>query len=186
MARQLTPQEKDRLAAEGRWPPGAASEVAPATGTPQVWLWVLAGVIVLIAIAGGAILGFWGGRVYERAQNPPAPVVVVTRLPAEPPAEPPGPGPYQSGRLGISYRMLQPGDPFPVADGALVIRTLDERAPAARAGLKPGDIITQIGDVPVTSWNALEDTLAGFGAGEHVELVVVRAGDVMHVEIELG
>ncbi|HPV08493.1 MAG TPA: PDZ domain-containing protein, partial [Aggregatilineales bacterium] len=95
-------------------------------------------------------------------------------------------GPYQSGRLGISYRMLQPGDPFPVAEGALVIRTLDERAPAALAGLRPGDIIIEVDGVPVTSWNALEDTLAGFGAGERVRLVIIRAGEEMSLTAELG
>ncbi|NLH09245.1 MAG: PDZ domain-containing protein [Chloroflexi bacterium] len=133
-------------------------------------------------IAGGAILGFFAGRLYERAQYDPTPVVVVTSQPIEPLR----PGPYQSGRLGISYRMLQPGDPFPVAEGALVIRTLDERVPAALAGLPPGDIIIEVDGVPVTSWNALEDTLAGFGAGERVRLVIIRAGEEMSLTAELG
>ncbi len=182
MARQLTPPQKDRLAAEGRWPPAPVSKTAQATGTSQAWLWALAGLIVLIAIAGGAILGFFAGRLYERAQHDPTPVVVVTSQPIELPR----PGPYQSGRLGISYRMLQPGDPFPVAEGALVIRTLDERVPAALAGLQPGDIIIEVDGVPVTSWNALEDTLAGFGAGERVRLVIIRAGEEMSLTAELG
>lgn len=280
MARQLTPQEKDRLAAEGRdWqPPPAAippnERAQPATGSDlSPWLWALVGVIVLVAIAGGVMLGFFGGRLLQWQQRPAptpqprlawmlgaeladtpdgaqiaaldaggaaqvagllpgdvlvsvdgqtvlsaaevravverhepgdrvlvvvrrdfrslelplvlgaaAPVPVVTAAPVTPVQ----PGAYQSGRLGIAYRMVQPGDPFPADQGALIINFLDEDTPAELAGLQPGDIITHVEGAQVTAWRDLGDALSRLAPGVRVEMIVVRAGEEMAVAVELG
>lgn len=189
MARQLTPQEKDRLASEGAWP---QAEQAPAQAGQSVspWVWTLVGVIVLLAAAGGAILGFSGGRLFERSRRidplPPTPTPVpVIVVPIEP-VVPVYPGGYQNGRLGIAYRMVQPGDPFEVADGALIISFLDERTPAELADLRPGDIITAIDGQTITEWNDLEAVLAAFAPGERVRLTVYRAGDEIEATVRLG
>lgn len=63
MSEDLTPQEKDRRAtqkAEGRY-----YEQAPPSENTQTWIWVLVGVIVLIALAGGAVAGFIGGFFFQ-------------------------------------------------------------------------------------------------------------------------
>lgn len=190
MARQLTPQEKDRLASEAA---RTHTEQAPAptaqSGSP--WVWTLVGVIVLLAAAGGAILGFSGGRLFERTRRidplppptlTPVPVIVV---PVEP-VVPVYPGGYQNGRLGIAYRMVQPGDPFEVADGALIISFLDEQTPAELADLRPGDIITTIEGQTITGWNDLEAVLARFAPGERIRLTVNRAGEEMRATVRLG
>lgn len=76
---KLTPEERDRRASEeaAKKKPkkGKVDELAllqqkqqpqPASSTSglYVWLWILVGAIVLIALAGGAIMGFLGGRVF--------------------------------------------------------------------------------------------------------------------------
>jgi serine protease Do len=47
---------------------------------------------------------------------------------------------------------------------------------AAEIGLKPGDVITQINDVPISSWPELQGTIASYNAGDKVKISYVRDG----------
>ncbi len=56
----------------------------------------------------------------------------------------------------------------------VVIESVVSGSPAEKAGLQPYDIITAIGDVDVTSANALTDQLQNYQPGETVSLTIYR------------
>jgi S1-C subfamily serine protease len=114
-----------------------------------------------------------------------APVTVVPP-PTPVPVTPPVWSQQQSARLGVYYRMVQPGDPFAVAHGALIVAFLDTGTPAESAGLEPGDIITHVGGRALSDTYTLGDALSGYDAGDRVRLDVNRAGDSFRVTSWLG
>ena len=275
MSKNLSPQEKDRMATAARQQPGSVGEASPERDTPT-WLWTMVALIVLVSFAAGGIAGFLGGRLYERRHlvispdlhwligarladegegvyfravypggpahlaglqdgdrlvsidgevvnsagqaerilapyapgdavviayershryatttlilgfGPPIRVTVVPIIPLEPPVIAPYQDSIEEGRLGVYYRMLKPGDPFAVREGALIVSILGAGTPAERAGLLPGDIITRVGSESLDSSNTLEDALNRFSAGDRVTLQVNRAGKNLAVTVTLA
>jgi len=57
-------------------------------------------------------------------------------------------------------------------------------SPAARAGVRPGDIIVGIGALPVEDAGALQAALTEDMIGASVELTVVRGGGTVSVTVE--
>ncbi len=60
-------------------------------------------------------------------------------------------------------------------DGAYVGTVAPDGA-AAAAGLKKGDIIKKINEVPITSWSELQGTIASLNAGEKISIQYKRDG----------
>jgi serine protease Do len=89
------------------------------------------------------------------------------------------------GRLGLSFQELsgQLARYFKVEDGALLVTRVDDDGPAAQAGLRAGDVITKVGDNPVTDGDVLMHTLADVPAGEDVAITVQREGRSMDVKV---
>lgn len=58
-------------------------------------------------------------------------------------------------------------------------------SPGERAGLKPGDIITEINIRPIRSADDLEKVLAGLTAGSRVMIVFMREQETLRSEIVL-
>ena len=54
---------------------------------------------------------------------------------------------------------------------------------AARAGLQAGDIITQLGEQTVTSYDELRTAIRQFSAGDSAQMTFYRAGESLTVEI---
>lgn len=73
--------------------------------------------------------------------------------------------------LGISVA----DDKYDAGDGAHVGLVAPDGA-AAEIGLKRGDVVTKINDVPVSSWPELQGTVASYNAGDKVKITYVRAG----------
>jgi S1-C subfamily serine protease len=88
---------------------------------------------------------------------------------------PPIVGTSEEGRLGVYYRLIEPGDPFSVTSGALII-TAWPGGPADGAGLEAGDIILQVGQQNVTGRQTLEDMVQRYQAGEVITVRVLKAG----------
>ncbi|MEU3056915.1 S1C family serine protease [Streptomyces griseus] len=90
-----------------------------------------------------------------------------------------------SGRaaLNITGRTVV-DDNYRPAGVALV--SVDRGGAADKAGLKPGDTITKIGDTPVTTITSLSEALAGDKPGQKVTVTYTRDGDSRTAEVTLG
>ena len=94
-------------------------------------------------------------------------------------------GEIRRGSLGITF-----DDPTPdvmrelkisATQGCAVIITVDPRSSGARAGLKPGDIVTEVGNRPVLSSNFLRNRLALLRVGDVAEVTVMRDGKPLQI-----
>ncbi len=74
------------------------------------------------------------------------------------------------------------------ADGqrGAVVEAVHGQSPAATVGVKAGDLITRIADIPVTRQLDIERALLGRKAGESVSVTVVRAGAAEQIDLPLA
>lgn len=91
-------------------------------------------------------------------------------------------GEVKRGRLGAQAQDLTPqlAEAFdiPFRRGA-VISHVDKDSPAARSGLKPGDIVTEINDKAVKNANTLRNNLGLLRIGQSVKMKVIRDNKVL-------
>jgi serine protease Do len=89
-------------------------------------------------------------------------------------------------RLGNAWHGIVPR-PLDKTDARqLVVGDVDAESPAAKCGLKPGDVITAVGDSPVTRALDLERALLGRRPGDEVELKVNRNQQAVNVNLVLA
>ncbi len=69
--------------------------------------------------------------------------------------------------------------------GVLIV-SVDEGSPAERAGLKAGDILTQIASEPVRFPEDVQDVLSDFHPGQRVKLTIIRHGKEKEMTVRLG
>lgn len=67
-----------------------------------------------------------------------------------------------------------------------IVEAVHRESPAETIGMKAGDVITRIGDLPVTSQLDIERAMLGHKAGDSVALMVSRSGAVERVELPLA
>ncbi len=93
------------------------------------------------------------------------------------------------GWLGVSIQNvdqdLATALGLPKSSGVLV-GDVNQGTPAAKAGLRRGDVITKVGDHAVTSTGDLRNTIAASGAGQKVQLTIIRDRKPMSLQVELG
>ncbi len=65
------------------------------------------------------------------------------------------------------------------------VESLDPDSPAAAAGVRAGDVLTQAGGRPVRAADDLRRALAGKTPGDAVELILTRAGKALAVKAKL-
>jgi serine protease Do len=98
-------------------------------------------------------------------------------------------GKAQHGRLGVTVQDLNQSlaDSFGLrrVDGALVSNVAPSSA-AAAAGLKPGDVITEVNGEPVERSGALSSLIGMSAPGERVKLKVWRDHAERTIEAKLG
>lgn len=98
-------------------------------------------------------------------------------------------GKVTRGRLGIGVQEVNQAlaQSFGLAkpSGALV-NTVEPGGPAAKAGLKPGDVIVQIGDTVVDRSGDLPEHVADIKPGTSTSLKIVRAGKPMTLPVTVG
>lgn len=98
-------------------------------------------------------------------------------------------GRAQHGRLGVSVQDLNQAlaDSFgmPRPDGALVAQVMPNSA-AARAGLKPGDVITEVDGEAIVRSGALSSMIGLSAPGEQVKLKVWRDRVAQTMDVKLG
>jgi serine protease Do len=94
-------------------------------------------------------------------------------------------------RLGIAVappfaaRKLRAAVGLPERDGIL-IRGVEEDSPAARAGLRAGDLIVSAGATTVTSVDDLYQALDSVGEGDTLALRIVRGSEELDVSVGFG
>jgi S1-C subfamily serine protease len=102
--------------------------------------------------------------------------------------------------LGVRHVPVDAGivdtERLPVDQGALVWPRVGDNgatrpavaanSPAAKAGIKKGDVITAIDDSPVDDRHPLDNVLATFSRGDDVTLTIVRGSKEMKVPVHLA
>ena len=98
-------------------------------------------------------------------------------------------GRAQHGRLGVSVQDVNQAlaDSFgmPRPDGALVAQVMPNSA-AARAGLKPGDVITEVDGEAIVRSGALSSMIGLSAPGEQVKLKIWRDHVAQTLDVKLG
>ncbi len=91
--------------------------------------------------------------------------------------------------LGVRHRPLIPEEArqagLPEGKGSMIFGVVP-RGPAARAGLQPRDLIIRIGDRAIERRGDLSKTIRSYGAGDRVEVTVIREGREVTLPVELG
>lgn len=91
--------------------------------------------------------------------------------------------------LGIRWQPISPdisaAYDLPVDWGVYVTEVIPG-SPAAQARLQQGDIITQIGDVQISSDNRFLNALFVYQPGDNVNLEVIRNGSQVELQVTLG
>jgi serine protease Do/serine protease DegQ len=98
-------------------------------------------------------------------------------------------GQVKRGQLGVTAQDLDPKlaeafDLDPLAGGAVIVKVRPD-SPAARAGLRSGDVVTEIDGRSVGSSAELRNRVGLLRAGQSVELTVVRDGRARKVRVRL-
>ncbi len=84
----------------------------------------------------------------------------------------------QTGYLGVSLERD--------AEGRLVAAEVEADSPAARAGLRHGDVVVRLAGREVRGPDAVREMLQGRSPGEEVKLALVRGGKSLEVTATLG
>jgi len=72
------------------------------------------------------------------------------------------------------------------AGGGAVVADADQGQPAAKAGLKQGDVITKVDDTKITSGSDLTSVIRSHQPGDRVTITYTRGGDQKTAEVTLG
>jgi len=72
------------------------------------------------------------------------------------------------------------------ADEGVLINSLTDDSPAAKAGLKPGDVIVRIDDAEIHAVDHLVEALLGRRAGQRIHVVYFRMGKRRETDVTLG
>ena len=98
-------------------------------------------------------------------------------------------GKVTRGRLGISVQevnqALAQSFNLPKPAGALV-NSVEPDSPAAKAGVKPGDVIVQLGDDVIDHSGDLPEHVADLRPGTETRLKVIRKGEPMALTVKIG
>jgi putative serine protease PepD len=87
----------------------------------------------------------------------------------------------RSGRAFLGVRVSS------IVGGGVLVAGVTPGGPAAKAGIKPGEIIVAIAGKPTPTADVLVAVLAGLKPGQHVTLTVLqRTGKVRTVIVRLG
>ncbi|WP_029044024.1 DegQ family serine endoprotease [Cupriavidus sp. WS] len=98
-------------------------------------------------------------------------------------------GKVTRGRLGIGVQevnqALAQSFGLPKPSGALV-NSVEPDSPAAKAGVKPGDVIVQLGNDVIDHSGDLPERVADLAPGTQTSLKVIRKGDPVTLTVKIG
>ncbi|MFF4432442.1 trypsin-like peptidase domain-containing protein [Streptomyces sp. NPDC001513] len=89
--------------------------------------------------------------------------------------------------ISVSVDLQAKAEGAKISDqGAAANELVDPNGPAGKAGLKPGDVITEFGGKPVDSGPSLISMIWTYKPGDTVKLTYLRSGKPTTVDITLG
>jgi serine protease Do len=96
-------------------------------------------------------------------------------------------GKVEYGYLGVSIGNLTPDlhKVYKHDEGALVL-DVEPKAPAAKAGIKRGDLILKVDDTPIKDASDLKNTIGAMSPGRKVTLTIERNKKVIELDVKLG
>jgi serine protease Do len=91
-------------------------------------------------------------------------------------------------RLGIRYQELgdQLAQHFKVAEGAILVTSVDQEGPAAKAGVKAGDVIVGVDGKPIKDGSAFREQVSHLEPGAEARLTVKREGRSLDLKLTVG
>ncbi|AMM23848.1 Do family serine endopeptidase [Variovorax sp. PAMC 28711] len=98
-------------------------------------------------------------------------------------------GQVRRGWIGVEPNDLSPelAETFGVkADSGVIITGVLQNGPAAKAGIRPGDVVTTVGDKPIENVQQLLTAVAGLKPGETSRFALRRGGDKMELDVTPG
>lgn len=90
------------------------------------------------------------------------------------------------GAVQRTWIGLTPSAEKPAKQKGVIIETIAANGPAANAGLKAGDIITEVNGIETNSWNVLQSQLYSLNPGDKIRLVFQRNGIEQTISLELS
>jgi 2-alkenal reductase len=91
--------------------------------------------------------------------------------------------------LGISWQPITPrvsaAYDLPV-DWGVYVTDVFANGPADQAGVQPGDIITQLGEIMIDDDQSYINTLFSFNPGQTIPIQVVRGQNIIQLSVTLG
>jgi serine protease Do len=93
------------------------------------------------------------------------------------------------GYLGVAVRPVTPESAEFAGlkdQKGVVIDSVVEGSPAAKAGIQKGDVIVSVNDQPVAAPQELTRRIVGTAPGTRVEVALVRKGKPLKLDVELG
>ena len=96
-------------------------------------------------------------------------------------------GKVTRGWLGITFQTITPdlADYFGTSEGVVVSRVLPD-SPAAKAGLKVGDVITAANGTPIVDGRDLARVVAQAGPSQTIVLTILRGGEKRTLTVVTG
>ncbi len=98
-------------------------------------------------------------------------------------------GSVKRGRIGVVIQDLTPSLAQAMGvktDRGAVVSQVEPGSPAARGGLKPGDIITAVNGQSIRSSDDLRNTIGLIRAGSEIDLMVLTNGQQHQVKLKVG
>jgi serine protease Do len=99
-------------------------------------------------------------------------------------------GKISRGYLGVTVSELTPdlAQGFGIKEGTkgAVVQSVVPRAPAAKAGLQPGDVVTAVNGKPIDGPSGLTRNVASVTPGGKAKLTLLRSGQKKDVEITVA
>jgi 2-alkenal reductase len=91
--------------------------------------------------------------------------------------------------MGVSFQPINPEIAARYdlqAEWGAFITKVEPGSPASNAGIREGDIITEVGDITLDETHSYVNALFNYQPGEQIPLTVVRDGAVVQLQISLG
>ena len=98
-------------------------------------------------------------------------------------------GEVQRGRIGVQIQDLTPdlAEAFKVQpQDAAVVSQVTPDSPAEKAGIKAGDVITQVNGLPIKGSSDLRNKIGLMRIGEKVILSIIRDGEKKDIDMVVG